>query len=227
MTKLVRGASVFLLTGLLAACASGGDLPPPPANFTTVQPAPVIETNYAIGPLDKLSIDVFQVPELTMESVQVDAAGDISLPLIGTVSAAGKSANQLSSDIAERLNASYLQSPQVTVRVTETVSRRVTVEGAVTQPGVYPMNGPTTLLQAIAVARGPNNMADLRRVAIFRTIDGRRAAAVFDLAAIRKGEAPDPEIHGNDIVVVQSSAARGVWQDIMRTIPVLGVFRFF
>ena len=92
---------------------------------------------------------------------------------------------------------------------------------------MFNLTGPTTLLQTIAMARGPDKTADLRHVAIFRTIQGKRAAAVFDLKAIRLGEAPDPQVYGNDIVVVQGSDTRGIWQELLRAAPLIGVFRFF
>ncbi|MGE5500710.1 MAG: polysaccharide biosynthesis/export family protein [Ignavibacteriales bacterium] len=215
----------------LAACAGSGtqagdrlqsaNLPPP----TPAAVAPAAE--YVIGPLDKLSIAVFQVPELTQSGLQVDAGGELNLPLIGGVQAAGKTTQQLSQEIAARLSKSYLQNPQVSVSVDEANSQKFTVEGAVTQPGVFPIAGPTTLLQAIAMARGPDKTADVRRVAIFRNIDGKRAAAVFDLGAIRSGSATDPEVYGGDIVVVQSSGMKNAWQEILRAAPAIGLFRYF
>jgi len=221
--------SIMLMAAVLAGCASGSQVagPAPDHFFEQPQAAVALTGNYAIGPLDKLNVSVFQVPELTLQSVQVDAAGQLNLPLIGNVQAAGKTAPQLSSDIAARLSATYLQSPQVTVSVAESVGKRVTVEGAVMQPGVFMLSGPTTLLQTIAMARGPDKLADLRRVAIFRSVQGKRAAAVFDLNAIRKGQAADPEIYGDDIVVVQGSGMKGLWQDVIRATPIIGIFRYF
>jgi polysaccharide export outer membrane protein len=71
---------------------------------------------YKIGPLDVLDVAVFQVPDLT-KSVQVADTGTIHYPLVGEVQAAGKTARQLEDDLAKRLGAKYLQSPQVTVFV--------------------------------------------------------------------------------------------------------------
>jgi polysaccharide export outer membrane protein len=211
----------------LSACASNdiaattASLPPPSAATVQAQP------DYVIGPLDRISISVFQVPELSLDSVQVDAAGQVNLPLVGMMQAGGKTARQLAADVAAQLSKSYLQSPQVSVMVVEANSQKITVEGSVNQPGVFPVTGPTTLLQAIAMARGPDKTADLRKVAIFRTVEGRRAVAVFDLNAIRTGNAPDPAVYGSDIVIVEGSSAKGVWQSVIQAVPLIGVFRFF
>ncbi|HEX5775987.1 MAG TPA: polysaccharide biosynthesis/export family protein [Caulobacteraceae bacterium] len=224
------GAIAVLLTGVLAlgGCGStkGGPtdtwLPPPDSTPLTASQA-----EYVIGPLDKLSVTVFQAPDLSLKGAQVDAGGRITFPLIGQVQASGRTASQLATDISAALGKSYMQSPEVSVTVDEAASQKVTVEGAVVQPGVFNLTGPTTLLETIAMARGPDKTADLRNVAIFRTIQGKRAAAVFDLKAIRLGEAPDPTVYGNDIVVVQGSDTRGIWQELLRAAPLIGVFRFF
>ena len=79
--------------------------------------------DYLIGPLDKLNINVFQVKELTVENLQVDASGQILLPLIGSVIAKGKTTTALSSEIADRLREHYLQAPQVSVVVADTASQ--------------------------------------------------------------------------------------------------------
>lgn len=216
-------AGAFALGGCGTTSAGSGDtwLPPPDA-------APLTSTRaeYVIGPLDKLSVTVFQVPDLSLKGAQVDAAGRITFPLIGEVQASGRTARQLSADIGAELAKGYLQSPEVTVVVDEAASQKVTVEGAVVQPGMFNLSGPTSLLQAIAMARGPDKTADLRKVAIFRTIQGKRAAAVFDLKAIREGKAEDPQVYGNDIVVVQGSDSRGIWQEVLRAVPLIGVFKF-
>ena len=71
------------------------------------------------------------------------------------------------------------------------------------------------------------NDANPRRVAVFRTIDGRRQAAAFDLTSIRRGEATDPPIYAGDIVVVDGSKVKAVERNILSTVPLLGLFRPF
>jgi polysaccharide export outer membrane protein len=101
----------------------------------------------------------------------------------------------------------------------------VTVDGAVNQAGQYPIAGPMTLIQAVALARGTSDDANSRRVAVFRTIGGQRQAAAFDLTAIRRGEASDPKIYPGDIVVVDGSKIKAAQKQIFQSFPLLTVFR--
>jgi len=103
----------------------------------------------------------------------------------------------------------------------------VTVDGAVTQSGQYPVAGPLTLIQAVALAHGTTEDANAHRVAVFRTISGQRQAAAFDLASIRRGEAPDPQIYPGDIVVVDGSKIKEAEKQIFASVPLLGMFRPF
>lgn len=212
----------------LAACASSNssiperDLPPPdPVALATIGS----NAEYRIGPMDTLEVSVFQAPNLN-RAVQVDATGVISLPLLGIVPAAGRTTQELQTEIAAKLGEKYMQSPEVMVAVKEFASQRVTIDGAVTQPGVYPIRGRTTLLQAVALAKGTKaRLANDRQVVVFRTVDGQRMAARFDLAAIRQGEADDPEIFGNDVIVVDQSTGRGLLREVLGVLPVFSVFR--
>ena len=123
--------------------------------------------DYKIGPQDVLDISVFKVPELS-RSVQVADSGTINLPLVGEVEATGRTARDIEHDLATKLGAKYLQSPQVTVYIKEYNSQRVTVDGAVKKPGVYPIRGKTTLMQSVALAEGLNDVSDSSDIVIFR-----------------------------------------------------------
>ena len=227
---MARFLALLLALATLAAWPAGASaeqklehsLPPPDMNGMAMA-----QQAYRIGPLDKLDISVFQVPELT-GSVEVDAAGLISLPLIGQVAAGGKTTSELSALIAQKLSAKYLQDPQVTVVVKEALSQKITVEGAVLQPGVYPIEGRTTLMQAIAMARGSDpQRANEKKVVVFRTINGQRMAAGFNLVDIRTGKTDDPQVYGNDIIVMDASNARGFFHDLISTVPLLAIFHPF
>ena len=185
---------------------------------------PVAE--YRIGPLDSVDITVFQVKELTLQKVQVDAAGQIRLPLIGAVTAGGRTAAELSADIAARLGEKYLQDPQVSILVVEAISQKVSVEGAVNEAGVFPLKGRTGLLEAVAEAKGESRTGNPRRVAIVRSVGGAPHAAVFDLLAIRTGRARDPEVVAGDTVVVDGSRTGMLWRNLVETLPVLIVFSY-
>ena len=235
MHRLLIGALLFL-----AACASSPEALQPTAATPMLQlPAPeqTAEGSLASQPADRVAaldvvdIAVFQVPDLT-RTVRVNLDGDSSLPLIGSVPAAGKTVDELEADIAARLGEKYMRSPNVTVFIKEKHDvplRRLTVEGAVRQPGVYDIKGPTTLLQAIALARGVQESANLKGVVVFRTINKQRMAARYDLGAVRKGLAPDPELYPDDIVVVDDSGIRGktVLRTILSALPILSIFRPF
>ena len=114
---------------------------------------------YKIGPSDVLDISVFQVPELT-KSVQVSESGTVNLPLVGEISVAGQSAQEVERDLTARLGAKYVKNPQVTVYVKEYNSSRVTITGAVSNPGVFPIKGNTSLVQVVAMAGGLGDASD-------------------------------------------------------------------
>lgn len=197
-----------------------------PVDLQTVQTITATAVEYRIGVGDKLDIRVFQVADLSFDGLVVDTSGNIQLPLIGVVRGSGRTAGEMSSEIAGRLSARYLRDPQVTVTVTQAASQKITVDGAVTKPGVYEMRGSTSLLQAVAMAEGPSPLADLTKVAVFRNIEGRRSVALFDLSAIRQGRASDPQVFGDDVIVVDTSRLSSTVREILGALPALGAFAF-
>ena len=208
----------------LAGC--GGGISTPIGTQVPVQSATdessSRQDDYRIGSLDQLSITVFQEPDLSLKEVPVDSSGNIIIPLIGQVRAEGKTARELAADIQTRLGQRYLVNPQVSLVVTKSVSQRVTVEGQVAKPGVYEIEGRTTLLRSIALAEGPTRTAALDQIAVFHTVDGRRYVTRYDLNTIRRGESPDPAIQGQDIVVVGFSGLKSAYQNVLANLPVLG-----
>ncbi|MBS0237897.1 MAG: polysaccharide export protein [Proteobacteria bacterium] len=189
------------------------------ALISTTNPA---NAGYKIGPMDVVEVSVFQVPELS-KTVQVAANGTINLPLAGEVQAMGKTPRDVERDLTARLGRDYLQSPQVNVYIKEYNSQRVTVDGSVKKPGVYPLRGPATLLQIIATADGFTDTAD-SSVAIFRNVNGERSAAKFDVGDIRSGKAKDPPIVEGDVVVVSNSAMKESFQAVLKVLPVTNFF---
>jgi polysaccharide export outer membrane protein len=182
---------------------------------------------YKIGPLDKLNITVFEVKDLSLDKVQVDANGQLQLPLIGLVEAQGKTARELSAEIARRLDETYLRDPQVSVVVEESASQKVTVEGAVNEAGVFGLSGPATLLQAIALAKGVSNTADLKKVTIFRTLNGMHSQLNFDVRDIEAGRRTDPEVLGGDVIVVHKSSGKDAIQQAIALSPALYLLSLF
>lgn len=173
-----------------------------------------------VGPLDTLQIDVFNVPELSRE-VQVDAGGRIAMPLINTVDASGKTASELAQTIETALRGRYVRNPEVIVNIKSSVSQVVTMEGQVVEPGLYPVTNQTTLLRAIASAKGLSEFARQNEVVILRTVEGRKMAGLYNIDAIRRGAYPDPAIYANDVVVVGDSPARRRFRDIVSLSPLL------
>lgn len=185
-----------------------------------------VESDYKIAPMDKLRVKVFKAEDLSGD-YEVDLAGHISLPLIGEVEAANLTTAQLDDRLTSLLGEKYLQNPDVSVALKESSGRVVTVDGAVREPGSYPVLRPITLLQAMALAKGATEEANIRRVAVFRTIGGTRQAAAFDVLAIRRGQNPDPSIYPGDIVVVDGSAIKALQKQILQNLPILSIFRPF
>jgi polysaccharide export outer membrane protein len=207
--------------GLLGACATVEDAPRGEEAYAVIPPAPAVGMDYRIAPDDVLRIQVYHEPGLSLEDAQVTAAGMIRMPLIGDVSIAGLTASEASDVIAGRLGERYLVSPQVSLFVKKAVGRRVTLDGEVREPGLYQVDGRLSLLQAVALAKGPTRLAGLDQVVIVRQIEGQRQAALFDLAAIRKGQAPDPEILPGDQVIVGLSRAKAILGGALLAIPAL------
>jgi polysaccharide export outer membrane protein len=232
MTRIFSFLAALLVAGALAGC--GGprmDIDQMsaarPVDLQTVQTVAAPSSEYRIGVGDKLSVRVFQVEDLSFDELVVDTSGNINLPLIGAVRGSGRTAGEMSADIAGRLAAQYLRNPQVTVTVKEAASQKITVDGAVTRPGVYEMRGSTSLLQAVAMAEGPSRVADLTKVAVFRSIDGRRSVAVFDLSAIRQGRATDPQVLGDDVIVVDTSRLNSALREAVGALPAFAAFAYF
>lgn len=182
-----------------------------------------LPADYKIQPMDLLTIKVFKADQLSGD-YSVDLAGHISLPLVGEIEAANLTTQDLDNKLTNVLGAKYFENPDVSVAIKQSTAHVVTVDGAVTQPGQYPVSGSLTLIQAVAMARGTNEDANSRRVAIFRTIDGTRQAAAFDLTAIRRGEARDPTVYAGDIVVVDGSKIKAAEKQLIQSVPLLYVF---
>jgi polysaccharide export outer membrane protein len=219
--------AMLLLAVLTAACAGrGGDIPYDPPGFAAPDPLvgkmPALPT--VLGPGDVVDVRVYRVENLSGEQA-VDAAGRIKVPLIGAVTAAGKTTDELGQEIAAMLGARYLQQPDVQVLLKSAIARTITVDGSVVQPGIYPVMGELSLMQTIAMARGTAQGANSRRVVVFRTVEGQRMAASFDLKSIRNGEMADPMIYADDIVVVDGSTLSATWTLLIQTLPIVALFQ--
>lgn len=234
MIAQLRPVNSYLLAAalgstMLAGCADrrGGPIPYDVALAAPDRTAPVaLESNYRIAPLDTLSIRVFKMPDLSGD-YEVDLTGQISMPLVGSVSAVELTTAELDGKLTDLLGARYLENPDISVGVKSSTRRNVTVDGAVRTAGSFPVNGPLSLMQAIAMAGGAAEDANTRRIAVFRTVQGKRQAAAFDLASIRRGEAQDPPVFAGDIIVIDGSRIKAAQKQLLSNIPLLSIFRPF
>lgn len=233
---------VFLSVGMLPGISFATEAATTPASAQNVASAPAAQLSnpapgdllqqayleeYRIAPSDLIEISVFQVPDLS-KTVRVGVSGSITLPLIGLVNANGLTGRELESRIAAMLRENYLQNPQVSVFIKEYTSQRLTVEGSVNKPGVFPITGRTTLLQAIAMAGGLDKLADEADIKIFRDrADGMRETIKYDIELIRKGEAKDPLLLANDMVVVGRSEGRSALKSVTETLRDISIFGLF
>ena len=213
----------------IAACSPTTHNSSPTVAATAQSPTPAFasarsarsEGVYRIATGDSLEVHVFRQPDLS-RTVDVDGSGQILLPLIGAMPAAGKTVRELEAEITRLLGAKYLQSPQVSVALKDAVGQRVTVEGAVRGPGVRHARGQTTLLRILAESGGFTETADQTAVMVFRQTEQGRVVMRYDANAIRVGQAPDPVILGGDTVVVDDSTGKTAWRHFRDVLGVAG-----
>lgn len=133
-----------------------------------------IRPDYQLGPGDQFLISVPQAQEIDQRPFRVDSDGNIELPLIGKVHAAGLTQHGLETVLATRLR-DYIREPQVTITITQFRSEPVFFLGAFRTPGIYPLQGGRTLVEMLAVVGGLQPTASRRmtitRKAEYGTID--------------------------------------------------------
>jgi protein involved in polysaccharide export with SLBB domain len=182
------------------------------------------QSEYRISRGDDLELKFFFTPELNTRAV-VRGDGRISVPLLGEVVVEGRTISELSALIQQRL-AGQVNRPQVAINVQASPGQRIFVGGEVGKPGVQPLAGPLTALQAVMVAEGIKDTAQPSMgLVLRRTPDGGQQVIPFDLTAAMKGQSPhvDLPLLPYDAVVIPRSgiADVGRWVDlyIRRTLP--------
>ncbi|MBS2028819.1 MAG: polysaccharide biosynthesis/export family protein [Deltaproteobacteria bacterium] len=174
------------ICGLLAALALSG------CATTSAPPAqPQTLTEYHIGREDVLEVSVWHSEDLS-RTLPVRPDGKISLPLLGELTAQGKTAGELAGEIQQKLRP-YVEDPKVAVIVREVNAPRFHVIGEVQKPGTFPLRGSVTLLQALAAAGGFNPFADQDAITIVRQQEGqatqRYTVRYSDMVKGNKGDA--------------------------------------
>src|SRR5438105_3544270 len=109
--------------------------------------------NYVLGPDDEITVQAADIEEISGKPVRIDLRGNINLPMIGRVEAAGLTADQLEGRIKDRFK-KYLQHPDITISVTEFRSQPISVLGAVNNPGVHQLQGSKNLFGVLSLAGG-------------------------------------------------------------------------
>jgi polysaccharide export outer membrane protein len=148
--------------------------------------AVVDKERYMIGPEDVLYIHVWREDALS-RTVPVRMDGNISLPLIHEIKAAGLTPIQLEEAIAERLKGFY-ENPNVSVTVIETNSFKVYISGEVRTPGVYRLRSETTILQIIPMAGGFTDWAKQKKILVIRKENGKEKRFTVDYKKAMKGD---------------------------------------
>jgi protein involved in polysaccharide export with SLBB domain len=153
---------------------------------------------------DVISVEMLGIPELS-RTVEVDASGMVTLPLIGTVQTLGLTSNGLARQIEARYRGPYVRAPSVSVRVIQRQQRSITVTGSVKKAGIFAVGGPMTLTQAIAMAEGVDGDTYFSAVRLFRQSEAGTQVGTYDLRAIQSGLVADPDVFATDRIVVPST----------------------
>jgi len=180
-----------------------------PAGQKTATPptapnAKQVDPGYLIGPSDVLAVSVWKDAELT-RTLPVRPDGKISLPLIGELQVSGLTAFAVQQIVTQKLK-DYISDPQVTVIVLEVKSRTFSILGKVVKPGSYPLDKPTTVLEAIAIAGGFLDFAKQSKIYIIRPVSGGSSTQTlhFDYKKVIKGQNSEQNVllQNGDTVVV-------------------------
>lgn len=211
-----------IVLGLGGCVGRQAELAPAGNAFATAQTSSGVigvPEGYRLGPLDTLTVKVFNESDLSIEEQAIDQSGRFSMPLVGFVQATGRTAEDIQREITAKLNLRYLRDAQVSVAVVKAINYTFTVDGEVKKPGVYQIPGRITLLQAVAFGEGLSRDAKLEDVVIIRQMNGQRYAARFDLGDIQTGRFPDPEIKQSDVVIVGLSRASRLFSTLVAVLP--------
>lgn len=156
---------------------------------------------YVIGIADMVRVSVFKDESLSTDAI-VRPDGTITMPLVGELKAAGRTAAQLQQDASQRL-AAVIKDANVTVSIVEVNSYRFTVAGNVEHPGLFTSRYYLTVSEALALAGGPNRYADTDEVVVVRVLNGTSYRIPINYDHILAGKAPE-----QDIVILAGDSVR-------------------
>lgn len=193
-SRLLLIASLLLIAFGSSACDKRGvqvtEVPPPATDDTT------------LGPGDVFSVRVYGEDALT-GSHQVAPDGTINFPLLGAVAVSGLEPPQVAEKIQTELRErDLLHNPHVSVYVEAYSSKRVSVVGAVANPGTFPLEPGMTVVQAISMAGGFSSLADRDATVVTRRVGGDIVRYRVPMGRVTKGQAQDIEVAAGDIIFV-------------------------
>jgi polysaccharide export outer membrane protein len=201
--KRSLAASFLIVLAAASFCpAAESGKADPAAAVAAAQPG-AFGPEYRIGPGDQLGIEVWKDPALT-RAVVVLPDGKISFPLIGEILAGGKTVGELKKEIEEKLSRYVEQNLVLTVEVRQLNSMHVYVLGRVNVPGRVVLTGNVNVLQALAIAGGPNSFANRSKVRIFRREGGKTVILPFDYDDVTAGKSLETNVLLNrgDVIFV-------------------------
>ena len=179
-------------------------LTPPVGTTGTLSVAPnrsgAPSPDYRLGPGDKLRVEVYKDAQLS-QSLQVRPDGKITLPLVGDLQASGRTPLELRDGVATALR-EYVTNPVVTVIVVETIAPLVYVMGEVTNPGSISMQGPISVLQALAIAGGFKDFANTKNIKVLRRTNRGQQTIAFNYREALRAEGPPMMLQPGDTIVV-------------------------
>jgi polysaccharide export outer membrane protein len=197
--RLVGSVATLVIA---SACAARGTSPATAALYADLARETPIGKPYVIGVADVLRISVWKSQDLSAD-VSVRPDGTITVPFVGEMPAAGRSASELQQDAAQRV-ATIVRDSVVTVSVVEVNSYRFTVAGNVEHPGLFTSRSYVTISDALALAGGPNRYAATDAIVLVRTAGGRGVRRIpVNYDDILSGKSPE-----QDIVLLAGDAIR-------------------
>lgn len=202
MLRSFFGALIF---GLLAACGAAAQTAQGVAD----------DGVYRLAPGDRIEITVLEDPSLNRQAL-ILPDGRVSLPIAGTIVAAGSTPDQVAASVRSRLAGIFVSPPTVSVAAIglaeaaaaeeEEPPALVWVIGQVASPGAFPLeeDKPRTVIQALALAGGPGPFAARSRIQVHRTVDGAKVVEIFDYSALEDGRAAElgAVLSEGDVIVV-------------------------
>src|SRR5579864_345119 len=199
---------VYVITGAAAAPSS-----------SPVPPTAVAPDNYVLGAGDQVEITVFGQPDLTTTAT-IRPDGMIALPLVKEVKAAGRTAPQLEAELTG-LYRKYLRAPSISVAVRQFQMNHIYVMGEVAKPGRYDLTDNMTVLDALTLAGGTTDMANLDGTHIARKEDGKSKAIAVKMNQVMLGKdaAQNLKLENGDLVYIPRRGLNLL--DILRNIGIL------